>query len=240
MAESWRLASCQREAYLSTFARRFQFLLEKRRRRSTVSLRGPSPAMPDRAISSVVRLQPVITVCACPRGDDSGQTCSTRDCDGESCPRAFSHGFRRAPIRNTSLLVPAGSRLRHGRVPISVASSLHSQRVEWLPSSMPPMEPAPVASGKPSRLIKRCPQRAQGPDGKRNRTAPCPSDCGGDTSPLPPDAMDIPPSGAMKSASYPASVAIDTYGSRLLISDAVGSTVTVVDFDNTKQTVRTC
>ena len=185
---------------------------------------------------SVVRRQPVANLVArAPACDDSGQTCSTRDCDGESCPKSVQPWI---PSGADKKYVAA----RPGWIEIAPWSRANQRRVVVAFPTCGVVAVVDATDGASAGRI----WEAIAFDQKDARNAPkvltaseieqlkCPSDCGGDTSPLPPDAMDIPPSGAMKSASYPASVAIDTYGSRLLISDAVGSTVTVVDFDNTK------
>ncbi len=183
---------------------------------------------------SVVRLQPVANLVArAPACDDTGQTCATRDCDGESCPK------------NVQPWIPAGTggkktiSARPGWIEIAPWSRAAQRRVVVSFPTCGVVAVVDASDGANSGRI----WEAVAFDLKDAKTPPkvlnateiaalkCPSDCGGDGSPLPPDAMDIPPGGAMKTASYPGSVAIDTYGSRLLVSDAVGDAVTVIDFD---------
>ena len=184
---------------------------------------------------SVVKLQPVANLVARAAAcDDSDQTCPTRDCDGDSCPKAVqpwvpsaAGGKKRLFARPGWLEIAPWSRANERRAVVSfptcgviatvdLSDGANSGRI-WEAVAFDLKDathPPKVLSAAEIAGLK------------------CPSDCGGDGSPLPPDAMDIPPGGAMKPASYPASVAVDTYGARVLISDAVGDSVTVVDFDS--------
>lgn len=183
---------------------------------------------------SVVALQPVANLVArAPSCDDEGQTCATRDCDGQSCPKAIQPW------------VPSGAggkkflSARPGWIEIAPWSRASERRIVAAFPTCGIIATIDVSDSPNSGRI----YEAVAFDQKDAKNLPkvltaaelaglkCPADCGGDSSPLPPDAMDIPPGGAMKSASYPASLAVDAYGSRILVSDGLGDGVTLIDYD---------
>ncbi len=183
---------------------------------------------------SVVPLQPVANLVArAPACDDEGQTCATRDCDGQSCPKSVqpwvpsgAGGKKFLSARPGWIEIAPWSRAGERRVvaafptcgiiaTIDLSDTANSGRIY-------------EAVAFDQKDAKNLPKVLSAVD---LAALKCPADCGGDGSPLPPDAMDIPPGGAMKSASYPASLAIDSYGSRILVSDGVGDSVTIVDYD---------
>ena len=184
---------------------------------------------------SVVKLQPVANLVArAPACDDTDQTCSSRDCDGESCPKTIQPWIP-SGAGGKSVLTS-----RPGWIEIAPWSRANERRVVLSLPTCGVIATVDVSDGANSGRVweavafdlKDASHLPRVLNATELAALKCPADCGGDTSPLPPDAMDIPLGGAMKAASYPNSVAVDTDGSRLIISDAVGDSVTVVDFDS--------
>lgn len=183
---------------------------------------------------SVLRLQPIANLLALPPNcDDADQACALRDCDAESCPMAVkpwvpsgSGGRKMLSARPGWLELAPWSRAGERRIiaafptcgivaTIDASDGANTGRV-YEAVSFDPRD-----GNKIPKILTPAEIAALS----------CPADCGGDTSPLPPDPIDLPPGGAAKTASFPSSLAVDTFGARVLVSDGVGENVLVVDYD---------
>lgn len=187
---------------------------------------------------SVVQLQSVAELTrradSC---DDQDHACSTKRCDGGSCPRQWQPWFLNSSGSPTPLSA------RPGWIEVAPWAS---------PASRPVLIAYPTCGlvavinlddpraggAQPGRITE-----AIGFDLSDLTKAPhvltpaelaalqCPADCGNDSAMLMPDPATLPPDGAKRPVRYPATLAVDTEGHRLLIGDQVGSSLTVVDLD---------
>ncbi len=188
---------------------------------------------------SVVELQAVAELTRRPDScDDSGQTCATRNCDAASCPKQWRPWYldsagNPAPLRARPSWVEVAPWATPTTRPVII-----SYPTCGLIAVVDLDKPAAGSGTPPGRISeaigfdpadpKKAPRRL-GPAELANLQ--CPADCGGDTAPLMPDPNMLPAGGAMRAASYPATLAVDAEGHRLLIGDQVGSALTVVDLD---------
>lgn len=189
---------------------------------------------------SIVSLQKVAELAAGPANcDDRDAWCPSRECTAESCP------VRVSPW----LPGPAGTR-----------RSLHAQPawLEIIPFDEMKKRTAVVAfptcglvatvdlgrtDGFACRAEEGCGRitdaigfDAMGMPKVLSATdlaqIDCPADCGSDTQPsLMPDPMQIPAGGARRSPAYPATLAVDQSGQRLIVGDATGDSLWLVGFD---------
>lgn len=183
---------------------------------------------------SVLRLQAVANLLVRPPNcDDADQTCAMQDCDAESCPKLVQPWVPSATGGKTLLSARPGwleiapwSRATERRIVVAFPTCgiVASVDVSDTANSGHVYEAIafdPKDSTKPPKILTAAEISA----------LKCAADCGGDSSPLPPDAVDLPPGGAKKPARFPVALAVDTFGSRMLVSDGVGDSVTVLDYD---------
>ena len=183
---------------------------------------------------SVVSLQPVANLTTraaiC---DDADQSCPTQGCDALSCPKQVQPFLPGAAGSNIPLLARPSwvetapwldGPKRTAVVAYPTCGLVAVVDLQDGPSQGQVIEGIgfdPSDATKPARILTA----------GDLAMLKCPADCGGDASPLMPDINRIPALGTMRAATYPATLATDKDGQRLLIGDAVGSALTVVNID---------
>lgn len=185
----------------------------------------------DLSLVAVDKIMPLTTrasIC-----DDAGQSCPTRDCDGASCPQRIEPWL---PTDPTNKL-----RSRPAWVEIAPwAGTMSQSAIVSYPTCgvVAVVNLVGMAGEAPGKVLEAVAFDQQDPTKPPRVLTPaelqalkCPLDCGGETGALAPDPMQLPAGGAMRASAYPISVAVDREGRRLLIGDALGDSITVVDYD---------
>lgn len=185
----------------------------------------------DLSLVAVDKLMPLtVRAASC---DDAGQSCPTRDCDGASCPQRIEPWLPKQPTNKL--------RSRPAWVEIAPwAGTLSQSAIVSYPTCgvVAVVDLSGMAGEAPGKVLEAIAFDQQDPtkpprvlNATELEALKCPLDCGGETGALAPEPMQLPAGGAMRASAYPISVAIDREGHRLLIGDALGDSITVVDYD---------
>ena len=193
---------------------------------------------------SVVGIQAIARMTARPAScDDSGATCPSQDCgpaadgSGNSCPQ-----------RVQPWVQDGGSRVLLGSRPswIEVAPWVRSARRQAV-ISFPTCGVVTVVDldsqgSAPAGQILEAVRFDKTGTAKVLTAAElaalrCPADCGGDgTGSLMPDVTQIPPGGVARQTVYPSTFALDSESQRLIVGDAQGDSLTLIDLEVTTET----
>jgi hypothetical protein len=185
---------------------------------------------------SVVALDKVVQLTArAANCDDAGQVCPTSDCDGESCPQRVEPWLPGGPtnkLRSRPAWVEiapwAGSLSQSAIVSYPTCGVVAVVRLSGDAMSGEPRGKIVEAVAFDQQDPLKAPKLLTAAELQALR---CPLDCGGEMGSQAPEPGMLPMGGLKKPAAYPVAVAVDGEGHRLLISDSVGSALTVIDFD---------
>lgn len=169
--------------------------------------------------------------------DDKDHACATPRCDASSCPQQWRPYFLDRSGNPTPLSA------RPAWIEVAPWASATSRPVFIAyPTcgvvAVVNLDPPGAGGPQPGRITEAIAFDQADPKKPPRVLSPaelamlqCPADCGGDTAMLMPDPATLPPGGAMRAASYPATLAVDNEGHRLLIGNQVGTALTLVNLD---------